>query len=42
MPQTYVKNTLYERCAKAYPERRVVDIINEAVEEKLERDGHLE
>ncbi len=41
MPQTYVKNSLYELLAKSYPEKKVVEIINEAVEDKLRRDGFL-
>lgn len=42
MPQTYVRQDLYEKIAHSYPDRKVVEVINEAVEEKLRRDGFLE
>ncbi len=42
MPQTYLRQDLFERIARSYPDRKVVHVINEAVEEKLRRDGFLE
>lgn len=41
MPQTYVRNELYELLARSYPDKKVVESINEAIEEKLRRDGNL-